>query len=112
MRFYDLDFFHPRADRHDGTAARLPEPSAGDATQEARLLEHCTGIALSGKPRGDLPSPTKNGETIITNHYDTVKFVPYGWNCAYVATPSDPDAHLFWSIPTGRHGGRRQSDRE
>lgn len=104
--FLDLDFFSPRIGLSTGTPAAtyssdfLGTPVAG----------HCTGVALSGKSRGALLSPTKNGETIISNHYDLARFAPLGWNCAYIATPSDPKAHVFWSIqPAGMVGSQNIS---
>ncbi len=104
--FLDLDFFHPK----ESLGAGL-----GPETYVSELLGNpvtgaCTGIALSGKSRGKLLSPTKNGETIVTNHYDLARFVPLVWSIAYVATPSDPKAQVYWSInPAGIVGSQNLS---
>jgi hypothetical protein len=104
--FLDLDFFHPKESLGEGF---------GPETYVSGLLGNpvtgaCTGIALSGKGRGKLLSPTKNGETIVTNHYDLARFVPLVWSIAYVATPSDPKAHVYWSInPAGIVGSQNLS---
>ena len=99
--FLDLDFFRPV----EGLSS-TPLDYQSDFF-DGHIASHCTGIALSGRDNGDLLSPTKNGETIVANHYDLARFVPLAWNCAYVATPSDPDAHVIWSIqPAGMVGNQ------
>ncbi len=96
----DLDFFPPKT---DGGKDFSIEYSTHDSLA---LKEHCTGFACSGKDSGELLSPTKNGETIVVNNCDLAQFVPYGWNCVFIATPNDPDANTFWSIqPAGVVGG-------
>lgn len=101
--FLDLDFFHPKETVAEGI---LPGPYVSELLGDPPV-GHCTGIALSGKSRGKLKSPTKNGETIVSNHYDLARFIPGAWNCAYVATPSDPEANVFWSIqPAGMVGSQ------
>jgi hypothetical protein len=102
--YLDMDFFPPKCMMNQDSLFSLTEPD--DDAHDSSLKEHCTGMALSGQNRGELQSPTKNGETIITNNCDLAQFVPFGWNCAFVATPDDPDAHTFWSIqPAGLVGG-------
>jgi len=104
--FLDLDFFHPKDSLGEGLG---PETYVSDLLGNP-VTGACTGIALSGKSRGQLLSPTKNGETIVTNHYDLARFVPLIWSIAYVATPSDPKAHVYWSInPAGIVGSQNLS---
>jgi hypothetical protein len=96
--YLDYDFFPPRSSVAGGAKVE------GDA--DAASKAHCTGIALCGKPAGKLKSPTKDGETIVSINCDLGRFTPFCWNCAYVATPSDPKARVFWSIqPAGVIGG-------
>lgn len=110
--YLDMDFFPPRTEAYEANSLPEGDPKikeelqTGDDSWKLAFREHCTGLALSGSPKGDLPSPTKNGETIIANNCDLARFVPFGWNCAYVATPDDPEANVFWSIhPAGLVGG-------
>ena len=104
--YLDLDFFPPRREASASAESQLQENGANEYEWKLAFREHCTGIALSGSSTGNLLSPTKNGETIIANNCDLARFVPFGWNCAYVATPDDPDANVFWSIhPAGLVGG-------
>lgn len=104
--YLDLDFFPPQTEAHEAARPGGAEDIVAGEGWEVAFREHCTGIALSGVPKGDLPSPTKNGETIIANNCDLARFVPFGWNCAFVATPEDPEANVFWSIqPAGLVGG-------
>ena len=65
----------------------------------------CTGMILHGKPNGMLSSATADGETYLTQNMDA-GYAPWTWNVAYVATPEDPDASVYWSINTaGMVGG-------
>jgi hypothetical protein len=109
--FPSLDWMHPPLEYHKGKTTPIPKKRS---MQVSPIMEEialaCTGMALSGKskltPHGFLLSATKNGETIITQNMDVGTFYPWGWNVSYVATPSDPEANVFWSISTaGMAGG-------
>jgi len=106
-----LNWMYPEPGVQKDKTTPMPEKD----TLQSRLTSEdaflaCTGAALCGQPRIStkgklLPSPTKNGATIITQNMDA-SYVPWGWNVAYVATPSDPQANVFWSISTaGMAGG-------
>lgn len=116
MLVNNFDFFlwtHQSPEAHTGKTTPIPEKSSM-LLEELRVERACTGAALSGKSRvstkGILPSPTKNGETIITQNHDGSS-PPLGWTVAYVATPSDLEANVFWSIAAaaGVAGGNNTS---
>ena len=109
--FASLTWMHPTPEFHKGKITPIPQKSSmhiSPTSEEVGI--GCTGMAVSGKPRvstkGILPSPTKSGETIINQNMDVGEYVPWGWNVTYVATPSDPEANVFWSISmAGMAGG-------
>jgi hypothetical protein len=102
--FASFNWMHPKPEFHKGKMTPIPKKTSMLIKKKKGI--GCTGMALSGKSRGRLSSPTKNGETIITQNMDIGEYWPWGWNVAYVATPSDPDANVFWSISTaGMAGG-------
>jgi len=109
--FASLAWMHPSPEFHRGKTTPIPQKSSmhiNPTSEEVSIS--CTGMVVSGKPRvspkGFFPSPSLNGKTIITQNMDVGEFVPWGWNVAYVATPSDPEANVFWSISmAGMAGG-------
>ena len=109
--FCPLNWFHPDPEFHKGKTTSMPKKSSMYIDPTLKKIDiACTGIALCGKPKvgikSTLLSPMKNGVSIITQNMDVPKCVPWGWNVAYVATPSDPEANVFWSISTaGMAGG-------
>jgi len=105
-----LNWMHPKSEFHKGKTTPMPKKNSMHISSASKeICLSCTGTALCGKPRispkGELPSPTRNGVTIITQNMDA-GYAPWAWNVAYVATPSDPEANVFWSISTaGMAGG-------
>lgn len=109
--FLDMEL-HPSPESHTGKTTPIPKKSSM-LLGHAGVRPGCTGAALSGKSRvstkGTLPSPTKNGETIVMQNHDG-SIPPLPWFVAYVATPSDPEANVFWSICcAGVAGGNNTS---
>ena len=91
---------HPSPESHTGKTTPIPKKSSMLFGQ-AEVRSRCSGAALSGQSRvsakGTLLSPTKNGETIVMQNHDGSN-PPVPWFVAYVATPSDHEANVFWSI--------------
>ncbi len=104
-------WMHPPEKFHSGKNTPVADPGAlakmlGEFEDEVqsdpdedvgRLL--CTGMILGGHDQGRLGSATADGETYLTQNMDS-EFAPWAWNVAYVATPSDLDAHVYWTINT------------
>lgn len=108
--FPDMLWGHPLPKYHKGKMTPLPKKTSLLIDPEEEQLSMCTGMALSGKskltPKGMLVSPTKNGETILTQNMDIGEFAPWAWNVAYVGIPSDPEANIYWTLcMAGKTGG-------
>ena len=106
---------HPGEEFHHGKHTPVADPAAvrrmlgedeepgEDEVDVGRRM--CTGMILSGNDSGLLMSATSDGETYLTQNMDA-EYAPWTWNVAYVATPSDLDASVYWSINTaGMVGG-------
>jgi len=111
----NFDFFlgtHPSPESHTGKTTPMLQKCSTLPGHEG-IQAGCSGAALSGKsrhtPNGTLPSALKCNETIVMQNHDGSD-PPLPWFVAYVATPSDPESHVFWSICcAGVAGGNNTS---
>jgi hypothetical protein len=102
-------WMHPRPEFHHGKSSPIKDPEKlkkmlwiGEDKRDPtniRAQAGCTGMILSGHADKSLMSATSDGETYLTQNMDA-GYAPWTWNVAYVATPSDPAAHVYWSINT------------
>lgn len=100
--FHALSWNHPPDATHTGKTTPMPPAKKTTMPPAEDEGPSCTGAALSGQSKltatGVLLSPTRSGETLITQNMDIGSFAPWGWNVAYVASPND--GNTFWTMGT------------